>query len=72
MKTVENLNYFLLPHLYTKTKSKSVNSGMKTNTNLQNFEKIKNELIQAELCRTQLVYEKSIRNINPWDQVHNN
>jgi hypothetical protein len=71
MKTVgKPLNRFLLLHLNTKTKEKvkvkAVKPEIKTNTNLRNIENFKNELIQAEFCRTQSEYEISIRNIDSY------
>ena len=66
MKTVgKPLNHFLLLYFNVKTKAKAVKPDTKTNTNLWNIENFENELIQAELCQTRSVYEKSIRNINP-------
>jgi hypothetical protein len=65
MKTVEKLlNRFLLLHLNTKMKAKTVKLDTKTNMNLRNIENFKNEPIQAKLCRTRSVYENLIRNTN--------
>jgi len=45
-----------------ENESESGKAGHKMNTNLRNIENFENELIQAELCRTRSIYEKSIRN----------
>ena len=50
-----------------ENKSENGKSGQETNTNLRNFENFENELIQAELCQTQSVYEKSTQNIDSLD-----
>jgi hypothetical protein len=58
-KTVEKpLNCFLLLHLNTKTKAKTVKPDTKKNVNLRKIEYSKNEPIRVELCRTRSVYEK--------------
>jgi hypothetical protein len=63
MKTVRKLlNHFLLLHLNTKTKAKTVKPDTKTNANLQNIENFENKPIRVKLCRTRSVYENSIRN----------
>jgi hypothetical protein len=66
METVGKLlNHFLLLYLNTKTIAKTVKPDTKTNANLWNIENFENEPIRAKLCRTQLIYENSIRNIDP-------
>ena len=59
------LNRFLPLHLNMEMKAKAVKPDMKMNTTLRNIENFENELIRAELYRTQSISEKSIRNINP-------
>jgi len=59
MKMVRKpLNHFLLLHLNTKTKAKTVKPDTKTNANLRKIEYFENEPIRAELRRTRSVYEK--------------
>jgi hypothetical protein len=65
MKTVGKLNRFLLLHLNTKTKAKTVKPNTKTNANLRNIENFENEPIRAKLCQTRSVYENLIRNTDP-------